>query len=539
MQMANRWLSSTPMLQIMDSGVMRGADNAYLDQVALASHAAGDLADQLRFYRNQPTASIGRYQVCRHEIRSDYCHDRQIAVIRRVTGGGALYLSPDQLCWSLLVDRSVLGASAGLAEILAGFAGAVASGLRTIGVPASFKAFNDLDIDGRKPGSVFVATAGCSVLLQGVLLLDADVETMLKVLRAPTEKLSRDGLAAARDRLVTLRECLGEDVPVQTVRAAVCAGLADWLDLPMEDPSALADCPVAVPDSTGMLAVDAPLWHTDNDASCMEALWKCDGATLRVRAMLTNGEIGQCALAGDWHADPSDWPERLQQMLNGVSLPEAAHLTAGFCAEHRVDMPGVSATDWHRLLAILADKAILRATTGLDVSQGNALMLFDPEGEGGQEILRKATVMLVPYCAKPVWCKWRQRDGCPECGLCAVGEAYRLARERNMRVTSIVNYEHLEHTLTDMRNTGVESYVGMCCNSFFIKRQRAFRNAGMSAVLMDISGANCYELQQENLAYAGQFRAEAQLDLDALQRVIRIVPINHRSQPHVSCQSDT
>lgn len=539
MQMASRWLSSRPLLQLVDSGLRSGADNAYLDQVALASHAVGDLADQLRFYRNQPTASIGRSQVCRHEIRSDYCLDRQIAVVRRVTGGGALYLDPDQLCWSLLVDRSAVGADVALADILAGFAGAVAAGLRSIGVPAAFRAFNDLDIDGRKPGSVFVATAGCSVLLQGVLLLDADVETMLKVLRAPTEKLSHDGLAAARDRLVTLRECLGDAVSLQKVRAAVCTGLADWLDLPMGDSFALTDQPVAEPGSAAMLAEDSPLWYTDNDVNGTEALWKCDGATLRVRARLTNGHIGQVALAGDWQADPPDWPERLQSALTGIPLIEATHDTAGFCLDQPVDMPGVSPADWQRLLAILADKAELRASVGLDARQGNALMLFDPDGDGGQEILRKATVMLVPYCAKPAWCKWRQRDGCPECGLCSVGEAYRLARERNMQVTSIVNYEHLEHTLNAMRDSGVQSYVGMCCSSFFIKRQRAFREAGMPAVLMDISGSNCYELQQEHLAYAGQFQAEAQLDLDALQRVIRIVPINQRSQPHVSCQSDT
>ena len=99
-----------------------------------------------------------------------------------------------------------------------------------------------------------------------------------------------------------------------------------------------------------------------------------------------------------------------------------------------------------------------------------------------------------------------------------------MARERNMQVTSIVNYEHLEDTLTKMRESGVESYVGMCCSSFFIKRHRAFQEAGMSALLMDISGANCYELKQEEQAYAGQFQAQAELDMSVLQQVIKFVP---------------
>jgi len=46
----------------------------------------------------------------------------------------------------------------------------------------------------------------------------------------------------------------------------------------------------------------------------------------------------------------------------------------------------------------------------------------------------------------------------------------------------------------------------------------------MAAVLMDISGANCYELKQEEAAYAGRFEAEARLDADALERVMKRVP---------------
>jgi lipoate-protein ligase A len=128
--------------------------------------------------------------------------------------------------------------------------------------------------------------------------------------------------------------------------------------------------------------------------------------------------------------------------------------------------------------------------------------------------------MLVPYCAKPTWCKWRHREDCPECGLCEVGEAYRLGRSRGMRVITITNFEHLQRTLAALRSEGVQSYVGMCCRHFYLKREYAFREAGLPALLMDIGGANCYELQQEELAYAGKFEAQARLNLDVLRRVL-------------------
>lgn len=51
----------------------------------------------------------------------------------------------------------------------------------------------------------------------------------------------------------------------------------------------------------------------------------------------------------------------------------------------------------------------------------------------------------------------------------------------------------------------------------------------MPALLLDISGSNCYELQQEDQAYAGTFQARAYLDLDVLHKVMRFVPQQGRS----------
>ncbi len=51
-----------------------------------------------------------------------------------------------------------------------------------------------------------------------------------------------------------------------------------------------------------------------------------------------------------------------------------------------------------------------------------------------------------------------------------------------------------------------------------------FQEAGIPALLLDIRGANCYDLRQESLAYAGKFEANAQLDGAALSKVMQLVP---------------
>lgn len=99
-----------------------------------------------------------------------------------------------------------------------------------------------------------------------------------------------------------------------------------------------------------------------------------------------------------------------------------------------------------------------------------------------------------------------------------------MARERGMRVVTITRFEHLQGTLAEMARDEVPAYVGMCCESFYLKRHYAFDAAGIPAVLTDISGATCYDLRQEDLAYAGQFRAEARLQVGLVEKVMHFVP---------------
>ena len=119
------------------------------------------------------------------------------------------------------------------------------------------------------------------------------------------------------------------------------------------------------------------------------------------------------------------------------------------------------------------------------------------------------------------WCKWRHRDGCSECGFCAVGEAYHLARQRGLQVVTITAYEHLCAVLADMKRRKVSAFLGVCCTDFFLKRDYAFVDAGIPALFIDIGGDTCYTLRLEEAAYAGRFEAEASLDARLFAKVLQ------------------
>jgi lipoate-protein ligase A len=520
--------SNSNVIETFDSGLRGGRENHAIDRLWLSGHVEGKRAASLRFHRSTPTASLGLHQAADRELRLDYCRAKGIAVTRRVSGGGAIYLDPSQLGFSLIFRRPDALRGAKLETLLRLFCEGVREGLRRMGIVASFKYPNDLEVEDRKVGSAFVASAGEALLLNGILLLGADVKTMLEALRVPTEKLSADGLAAARDRLTTINDCLGTDPRLDEVEDALTAGLADALGLSFQDErDETADLCLA-PEM--LLQEDGRVGQinwADHATNWIEAVSKTTCATLRVRAEFESGgrRFRHVAFAGDMVVSPPGLFRMLEGALAGLPVGLADQCVADVLRRSPVDTVGVEPRDIQLALRLVTDKQSARESMGLSADQVNAVMVYSPEERDEiKRILERATVMLVPYCAKPAWCKWRHLDGCAECGLCEVGTAYRLARERGMRVTTITNYEHLVSTLAEMKADVTPAYVGMCCGEFFIKRHRAFRDAGMPAVLMDISGATCYELKQEDHAYAGRFRAEAKLDEELVGKVMRFVP---------------
>ena len=521
----NPW--STP-VALVDTGLASGIRNAAIDRAWLELRADGQGGDTLRWYRSHPTASVGRHQVIDRELRLDYCRGHGIEVVRRASSGGALYLDPDQLGFSLIVQRPVAWRELVLAQLLALGSTAVAAGLAQLGIAATFKPPNDVEVDGRKIASVFAVCCNDAVLLHGSVLLGADIETMLKALRIPTEKLSSDGLAAARERLTSVNACRVGPLPLAAVMGALTRGIAGHLELNLHAGDDATLYGALAPER---LASEHALAQTirwdDGVERNLEALVRTAGGTLRVRAEFAAlGErLRGVEFATDAHVEPADFFPELQRALEGLPLAQIHDRIENFAQHHPLDAVGSGIADIEQLLLQLADKRKFARQCGLGAVQANALMVFTgAAGLDSTTVLARASVMLVPYCAKPAWCQWRQRDDCTECGLCEVGTAYALARERNLQVTTITNYEHLVATLAAMKARHVEAYVGMCCSNFFIKRYRAFAEAGVPALLMDISGANCYELQQEEEAYTGTFQAEARLDADLVTQVMKFVP---------------
>jgi lipoate-protein ligase A len=88
--------------RVIDTGVREGRRQIAFDQAMIDAHKAGRIPDSIRFLRFPPTALVGRHQALSREVKLDYCRSHGIGVVRRITGGGAIYFDEGQLGWELV-----------------------------------------------------------------------------------------------------------------------------------------------------------------------------------------------------------------------------------------------------------------------------------------------------------------------------------------------------------------------------------------------------------------------------------------------------
>jgi lipoate---protein ligase len=173
----------------------------------------------VRFHRYPACVLLGASQIVESAVDVTYCVEGGIEMARRVTGGGAVYMSPGMLAWDVLVETAALGRD--LASVTERVCSGVAAGLARLGVPARFRAANDVEIGGRKVSGSSGYTAGHAALLQGTVLIGDDVRQMARTLRLPEAEL--------RARVTCLANEVGEAPALPRVMDCITMGLAEAL----------------------------------------------------------------------------------------------------------------------------------------------------------------------------------------------------------------------------------------------------------------------------------------------------------------------
>jgi lipoate-protein ligase A len=207
-----------------------------IDEMLSHSVAYNGSAPILHLYNFLPSVIVGRYQNIEAAIDIEECHRREIEYNRRHTGGGTVLMGPDQLALGFAIPLSHNSASRSIRQMFGLLAGVISDALRKMGVDSTFRPKNDLEVGGKK-------IAGLSASLEErdafffhmSLLVDFDMELMVRILNTPREKLADKAISCFSQRMTTIRDEIGQLLPLPAAMEAIKDSFGKKFGVEFED----------------------------------------------------------------------------------------------------------------------------------------------------------------------------------------------------------------------------------------------------------------------------------------------------------------
>jgi lipoate-protein ligase A len=181
-----------------------------LDEVLTHEVGAGHRPPTLRIWEwASPAVVIGRFQSLRNEVDGEAARRHGIEVVRRVSGGGAMFIEPgNTITYSIYAPLSLIKGMS-FQEAYAFMDAWTIQALGELGIKAWYQPLNDITSEGGKIAGAAQAHRGGAVLHHVTMAYDIDAAKMLEVLRIGREKLSDKGTQSAAKRVDPLRRQTG------------------------------------------------------------------------------------------------------------------------------------------------------------------------------------------------------------------------------------------------------------------------------------------------------------------------------------------
>lgn len=164
-------------------------------------------------WQNDNAIIVGKYQNTIAEINEEAVRERGIRVVRRLSGGGAVYHDMGNLNFTFITD---VGESNALDLKL--FCEPVVRTLATLGVKAEVNGRNDITIDGKKFSGNSQYIRQGRVMHHGTIMFDSDLSVVSEALRVDPTKIQTKGIRSVRSRVTNVAEHLPEKVTLPEFR---------------------------------------------------------------------------------------------------------------------------------------------------------------------------------------------------------------------------------------------------------------------------------------------------------------------------------
>jgi len=177
-----------------------------LDEALTRRVGAGERPPTLRFWRWMSAAVVlGRFQSVKNEVQEEAAREHGVRIVRRMTGGGAMFVEPENVITYSIYAPPELVAGMSSVDSYAFFDEWVIVALRSLGIDAWYEPINDITSSEGKIGGAAQARRPGAVLHHVTMSYEMDAAKMLEVLRIGQEKVSDKAIQSVEKRVGPLR----------------------------------------------------------------------------------------------------------------------------------------------------------------------------------------------------------------------------------------------------------------------------------------------------------------------------------------------
>ena len=196
--------------------------NLAVEEAIPRSVGEGKSPSTVRFWHNSNTIVIGCFQSAKLEVNKEACRETGTEIVRRFTGGGAVYHDNGNLNYAISLRKGhKLVPSESLQSVFQKLSEGTVVGLRELGVKAEFQPVNDIQVGGKKISGAAGSIRWNTIFHHGCILVNSDLAILGKVLKVPRVKLEDKHVMSVQKRVTTVRDELGRDVSTDEVRDSI------------------------------------------------------------------------------------------------------------------------------------------------------------------------------------------------------------------------------------------------------------------------------------------------------------------------------
>lgn len=209
--------------------------NLAVEEAIPRSVGEGKSPNTVRFWHNSNTIVLGCFQSAKLEVNMEACKETKTQIVRRFTGGGAVYHDSGNLNYAISLRKgSKIVPDENLQAVFQRLSEGAVWGLQALGVRAEFKPVNDIHVEGKKISGAAGSIKWNTTFHHGCILVSSDLEILGKVLNVPRAKLEDKHVASVQKRVTTVRDELGRGVSTTEVRDAIVKGIENCYGVRVE-----------------------------------------------------------------------------------------------------------------------------------------------------------------------------------------------------------------------------------------------------------------------------------------------------------------